>query len=121
MTFDELYNSIMEQAPGLTVPSIPKLSLSAPGGQQTINNPSTSSASTSTQKTTPPNTPQANQQSNLDAQTNALSKNTFQKIKDLTKMVNDLSDALRTSQGLPPQPKKPEIMSSVINPQYSGQ
>ena len=59
MTFDELYNSIMEQGPGLTVPSIPKLSLQAPGGQQTINTPTTSSASTTTQKTTTPNTPQS--------------------------------------------------------------
>jgi len=121
MTFDELYNSIMEQGPGLTIPSIPKLSLQAPGGQQTINTPTTSSASTTTQKTTTPNTPQANQQDNINKQTNAYVQNSYKKIKDLEQMVNDLSDQLSKAQGLPPKPKTPSIMSNVVNPQFTGQ
>jgi len=121
MTFDELYNSIMEQAPGLTIPTIPKMSLQAPVGQQSINNPSTSSASTSTQKTATPNTPQANQQDAMNKQTNAYVQNSFKKIKDLEGMVNDLSDQLRQAQGLPPAPKKPTFTSASINPQMTGQ
>ena len=120
MTFEELYNSIMEQAPGLTIPTIPKMSLQAPVGQQNINNPSTSSASTTPQKTTNPNTPQTNQQDSMNKQTNSLVQNSFKKIKDLEGMVNDLSDQLRQSQGLPPAPKKPSIMSNVVNPQMTG-
>lgn len=121
MTFDELYNSIMEQAPGLTIPSIPKLNLQAPMGQQAINNPSTSSASTTTQKTTTPNNPQANQQDNISKQTNAYVQNSYKKIKDLEQMVNSLSDQLNQAQGLPAKPKKPSIMSNVVNPQFTTQ
>ena len=120
MTFDELYNSIMEQAPGLTIPSIPKLGLQAPGGQPTINTPTTSSATTSTQKTATPNTPQSNQQELMNKQTNAVAMNSFKKIKELEQMVNDLSDQLNVAQGLPVKPKKPSITSNVINPQITG-
>lgn len=122
MTFDELYASIMEQgvAPGLTIPTIPKMSLSQQGSTSpTTNVASTSQAGTSQQKTTTPNTPQANQQSTMDKQTNAMALNTFKKVKDLEKMVNDMNDQLRKAQGLPPAPKKPGMMSDVINPQIS--
>jgi uncharacterized protein YkwD len=122
MTFDELYASIMEQgvAPGLTIPTIPKMSLAQQGSlSPTTNVSSTSQAGTSQQKTTTPNTPQSNQQSTMDKQTNAMTLNTFKKVKDLEKMVNDMNDQLRKAQGLPPAPKKPSIMSDVINPQVS--
>jgi hypothetical protein len=120
MTFDRLCQELMEQGTTLTIPTIPKMNLSTQSGQQTINTPSTTANTTSTTKTNQPNTPQANQQDSMNKQTNAYVQNSFKKIKDLESMVNDLSDQVRQSQGLPPAPKKPSIMSNTINPQMVG-
>jgi hypothetical protein len=120
MTFDKLCQQIMEQGTTLTVPTIPKMNLSSPGGQQTINTPSTTTNTTDPSKTNQPNTPQANQQDGMNKQTNAYVQNSYKKIKDLEQMVNDLGDQVRKSQGLPPAAKKPSIMSNVVNPQMVG-
>ena len=120
MTFDQLCKRLLEEAPGITAPVVPKTGLSATGGQPTINTPSTTANTTDPSKTNQPNTPQANQQDGINKQTNAYVQNSYKKIQDLEKMVNDLGDQVRKSQGLPPAAKKPSIMSNVINPQMVG-
>jgi len=120
MTFDRLYKKLMEQGTTLTVPTIPKMNLSSPGGQQTINKPSTTADNTDPSKTNQPSTPQTNQQNGMNKQTNAYVQNSYKKIQDLEQLVNDLGDQVRKSQGLPPAAKKPSIMSNVVNPQMVG-
>lgn len=110
MTFDQLYKSIMEQGPGLTIPTTPKLNLTAPGGQQAINAPATTTASTTQQKTTNPQTNQP-QGANLDP---AILK----KIKDLQSTVDTLTKVIGQTQGIT-IPKQPKVTSDVINPTYN--
>lgn len=112
MTFDELYNSLMEQGPGLTIPTTPKLNLTAPGGNPSINAPSTPVAGTQQQQTTASKTgqPQTNQ-ANLDP-------TILKKIKGLQKTVDTLTDVIAKTQGVT-IPKLPEVTSDVINPSYN--
>lgn len=117
MTFEELYNSIIQEAPGITVPVVPKLNLSAPGGKQLINAPQTSVKPQYSDTQAAPDGSNSSQPSKLDQQTNAYVQNTYKKIEDLKDMVNTLSDALNKSQGLPPGPKKPTFTSASVNPQ----
>lgn len=119
MTFDELYNSIIEEAPGITVPAVPKLNLSAPGGKQLINAPQTSVKSQYSDTEAASDDSQNNQPNKIDQQTNAYVQNSYKQIKDLQDMVSALSDSLRKSQGLPPGPKKPTFTSASVNPQPS--
>jgi hypothetical protein len=117
MTFDQLCKSILEEAPNITMPAVPKVSLTAPGGKQLINAPQTSVKSQySDTEAASDSSPNA-QPSKIDQQTNAYVQNSFKQIKDLQTMVSSLSDALRKSQGLPPGPKKPTFTSASINPQ----
>ena len=106
MTFDQLCKSILEEAPGITMPVVPKMNLSAPGGKQLINAPQTSVKPQYSGTEAATDNSQNTQPSEIDKQ-----------IKDLQTMVTSLSDALRKSQGLPPGPKKPTFTSASINPQ----
>jgi hypothetical protein len=112
MTFDQLYKSIMEQGPGLTIPTTPKLNLTAPGGNPSINAPSTPVASTQQQQSSASKTgqPQTNQ-ANLDP---AILK----KIKDLQSTVDTLTKVIGQTQGIT-IPKQPKVTSDVINPSYN--
>ena len=120
MTFDQLCKSILEEAPGITMPVVPKMNLSAPGGKQLINAPQTSvkpqysgtEAATDNSQNTQPS-----EIDNTDNSQNTQPSEIDKQIKDLQTMVTSLSDALRKSQGLPPGPKKPTFTSASINPQ----
>jgi len=117
MTFDQLCKSILEEAPGITMPVVPKMNLSAPGGKQLINAPQTSVKPQYSDTEAATDNSQNTQPSKIDQQTNAYVQNSYKQIKDLQTMVTSLSDALRKSQGLPPGPKKPTFTSASINPQ----
>jgi hypothetical protein len=119
MTFDELCKSIIEEAPGITVPAVPKVNLSAPGGKQLINAPQTSVKSQYSDTEASTDNSQDQQTNKLNQQTNAYVQNSYKQIKDLQDMVATLSDSLRKSQGLPPGPKKPTFTSASVNPQPS--
>lgn len=112
MTFDELYNSLMEQGPGLTIPTTPKLNLTAPGGNPSINAPNTPVATTQQQQTSTSKTgqPQTNQ-ANLDP-------TILKKIKDLQKTVDTLSSVIGKTQGIS-IPKTSTGTSDVVNPTYN--
>jgi hypothetical protein len=102
----------MEQGPGLTIPTTPKLNLTAPGGNPSINAPSTPVASTQQQQSSASKTgqPQTNQ-ANLDP---AILK----KIKDLQSTVDTLTKVIGQTQGIT-IPKQPKVTSDVINPSYN--
>lgn len=116
MTFDQLYNSIIQEAP-LTSPVVPKVSTSAPGGMQSINAPQTPiKPQAASQQASDTNSAQSDV---MNKQTNAYSANTYKIIKGLQSQIDDLTDALNKSQGIATT-KKPSIMSPAVNPQLSA-
>ena len=113
MTFDQLCNSLLQEAPGITAPVVPKTGLSAPGGRQLINAPQTSVKPQYSDSEAATDAAQDAQQ-----QPNTSGQQTKQ-IQDLQTMVASLTttlDALQKAQGLPPGPKKPTFTSAPVAP-----
>ena len=106
MTFDQLYKSLLQEAPGITAPVVPKTNLTSPGGNQNINAPQTSVKPQYSGTEAATDGPQGDQQN--------------KKIEELEGLVAGLAttlDALQKAQGLPPGPKKPPFTSAPVAPQ----
>ena len=114
MTFDQLCKRLLEAAPGITAPVVPKTGLSAPGGKQLINAPQTSvKPQYSDTEAATDATQDAQQQPNTPEQQT-------KQIQDLQTMVASLTttlDSLQKAQGMPPGPKKPSFTSAPVAPQ----
>ena len=114
MTFDQLCKRLLEEAPGITAPVVPKTGLSGlpdPGGRQLINAPQTSVKPQYTGTEAPTDATQdAQQQPNTGDQQS-------KQIQDLQTMVASLTTTLadlQKAQGLPPGPKKPSFTSAPV-------
>lgn len=113
MTFDQLCKRLLEAAPGITAPVVPKTGLSALGGRPIINDTQTSVKPQNTGTEAPTDATQDAQQ-----QPNTPEQQTKQ-IKGLQTMVDSLARTLadlQKAQGLPPGPKKPTFTSAPVAP-----